>query len=76
MGSFPEGSVLICHKVLQVSYEAELHTSYIVTVSVQSLGQGTHLVLAVLQVVFLSLKKFGMLRLRKQRLFSFIKENT
>lgn len=76
MGSFPENGDFICHKVLWVSYEVELHTSYIVRVSVQSLGQGTYLVLAVLQAVFLSLKKSGVLSLTKQRLFSFTEENT
>lgn len=67
MGSFPEGDGLTCHEVLQVLYEVELHTSCVITVSVQSLGQGTHLVLAVLQAVFLSLKKSGMLSLTKER---------
>lgn len=55
MGSFPEGADPNCQGVLEFVYEAEQHTPFTVTVSVQSLGQGTPFALAVLQAVFLNL---------------------
>lgn len=61
--------------MLQVSYEVELHTSYMVTVGVLSVGQGTHFVLAGLEAALSSPKKSGVPSLTKQRLFVFIKEN-
>lgn len=73
LGCFPGGADLNCQGMSEFIYEAELHTPCIVTVRVQSLGQGTHFALAVLQAVFL---KSGMFSFSKQELFSFRKENT
>lgn len=55
MGSFPEGADPNFQGVLEFVYEAQQHMPCIVTVSVQSLGQGMHFALALLQAVFLNL---------------------
>lgn len=55
MGSFPESADPNCQGGLEFVYEAYQLILCTVTVSVPSLGQGTHFALDVLQALFLNL---------------------